>query len=63
MLRAAGRDVSRFQSSPFVDPRSDLSAASLAAYRSRREATRDVLANRPPTSLTVPQWKWNGSRA
>ena len=42
MLRAEGRDVSRFQLSPFVDPESDLSSAALAAYR-EAGATRLVM--------------------
>jgi probable F420-dependent oxidoreductase len=33
VLRETGRDLKRFQLSPFVDPQSDLSTAALAAYR------------------------------
>jgi probable F420-dependent oxidoreductase len=42
VLRKAGRDVERFQLSPFVDPESDLSASALATYR-RAGASRLVL--------------------
>jgi hypothetical protein len=59
MLRAAGRDVSRFQLSPFVDPESDLSTAALAAYR-EAGATRLVLfSQRSATEIAdgaAPSW-------
>jgi probable F420-dependent oxidoreductase len=42
ILHAAGRDLGRFQLSPFVDPESDLSAAALGAYR-EAGATRLVM--------------------
>src|SRR5262245_43921243 len=42
VLRKGGRDVDRFQLSPFVDPESDLSPAALAVYR-RAGASRLVL--------------------
>jgi probable F420-dependent oxidoreductase len=58
-LRAAGRDVSRFQFSPFVDPESDLSAASLAAYR-RAGATRLVMFSQKSAAEIAdggaPEW-------
>ena len=42
VLRSAGRDLGRFQLSPFVDPESDLSATALATYR-EAGATRLVM--------------------
>ena len=42
VLRAAGRDLGRFQLSPFVDPESDLSPAALTTYR-EAGATRLVM--------------------
>jgi probable F420-dependent oxidoreductase len=59
MLRSAGRDVGRFELSPFVDPQSDLSAAAVAAYR-EAGATRLVMFSQKSAAEiadgAAPEW-------